>query len=110
MHAAKHVSKGSSIVAPTQAAQCVMNCTQGRTWTTRKFCIQSSLALQDQQQGAALSEAAVQHLLGHSVDGGMAWAGAAHWRYRTRAATKPASSAQAGEAAEDALAAKPAAR
>ena len=90
-----------------------MNCTrvtQGWTWPPRRLCIQSSLALQDQQQGAALSEAAVQHLLGHSVDGGMAWAGAAHWRYRTRAATKPASSAEAGEAAEDAPAAKPAPR
>jgi hypothetical protein len=33
------------------------------------------------------------HLLGSagaSVDSGLAWAGASHWRYRTRAAVKPA--------------------
>ena len=61
------------------------------------------------KQQAMLSEAAVQHLLGNSVSSGMAWAGAAHWRYRTRSSAKPAA-AEGAAAAEDAAAAKPAAR
>lgn len=61
------------------------------------------------EQQATLSEAAVQHLLGNSVDSGMAWAGAAHWRYRTRGASKPAA-ADGDAAAEEVPAAKPAAR
>ncbi len=51
----------------------------------------------------------MQHLLGNTVDSGMAWAGAAHWRYRTRSSAKPAG-ADGGAADEEAPAAKPAAR
>ena len=61
------------------------------------------------EQQAKLSEAAVQHLLGNSAGSGMAWAGAAHWRYRTRAASRPAA-AEGGEAGAEAPAAKPATR
>lgn len=45
----------------------------------------------------SLSQAAMQHLLGTAgaaVDSGLAWAGASHWRYRTRAAVKPATTAE----------------
>ncbi len=44
----------------------------------------------------SLSEAAMHHLLGSSgaaVDTGLAWAGASHWHYRTRAAARPANAA-----------------
>lgn len=58
------------------------------------------------EESTTLSKAAMQHLLGHSVDLGMAWAGAAHWRYRTRAATKPAA-AKDGAAAEEGPPVKP---
>ena len=51
----------------------------------------------------------MQHLLGNTVDSGMAWAGAAHWRYRTRSSAKPAG-VDGGAADEEAPAAKPAAR
>ena len=61
------------------------------------------------EQQTKLSEAAVQHLLGNSAGSGMAWAGAAHWRYRTRAAARPAA-AEGGEAGAEAPAAKPANR
>ena len=61
------------------------------------------------EQQAKLSEAAVQHLLGNGAGSGMAWAGAAHWRYRTRAAARPAA-AEGGEAGAEAPAAKPATR
>ena len=61
------------------------------------------------EQQTTLSEAAVQHLLGNTVDAGMAWAGAAHWRYRTRSSAKPAA-AGGDAAAEDAPASKPAVR
>ena len=53
------------------------------------------------EQQTKLSEAAVQHLLGNSAGSGMAWAGAAHWRYRTRAAARPAA-AEGGEAGAEA--------
>ncbi len=52
-------------------------------------CLQASEQL-------SLSEAAMHHLLGSagaSVDAGLAWAGASHWRYRTRAAVKPTAAA-----------------
>ncbi|BDA50103.1 Condensin complex subunit 2 [Coccomyxa sp. Obi] len=45
----------------------------------------------------SLSQAAMQHMLGTAgaaVDSGLAWAGASHWRYRTRAAVKPATTAE----------------
>lgn len=45
----------------------------------------------------SLSQAAMQHLLGTAgatVDSGLAWAGASHWRYRTRAAVKPATTTE----------------
>ena len=61
------------------------------------------------EQQTTLSEAAVQHLLGNTADSGMAWAGAAHWRYRTRSSAKPAA-AEGGAADKEAPAAKPAAR
>ena len=45
----------------------------------------------------SLSEAAIQHMLGEvgaAVNPGLAWAGASHWRYRTRAALKPAAASE----------------
>lgn len=61
------------------------------------------------EQQTTLSAAAVQHLLGNTVESGMAWAGAAHWRYRTRSSVKPAA-AEGAAADEEAPAAKPTAR
>lgn len=56
-----------------------------------------------QQQGPALSEAALAHMLGEesALEPNLAWAGASHWRYRTRGATaaKPAGSSGATEPA-----------
>ena len=61
------------------------------------------------EQQPKLSTAAVQHLLGNSASSGLAWAGAAHWRYRTRAAARPVA-AEGGEAGAEAPAAKAATR
>ena len=44
-----------------------------------------------------LSETAIQHMLGEvgaAVNPGLAWAGASHWRYRTRAALRPAAASE----------------
>ena len=48
---------------------------------------------EEAEEQLSLSEAAIQHMLGEvgaAVNPGIAWAGASHWRYRTRAALRPA--------------------
>lgn len=57
--------------------------------------------LQVSNRRVSLSEVAMNQLLGRAgaaVDSGLAWAGASHWRYRTRAAVKPAPTADEPQA------------
>ena len=53
--------------------------------------------MQQAEEQVSLSETAIQHMLGEAgaaVNPGLAWAGASHWRYRTRAALRPAAASK----------------
>ena len=69
--------------------------------SSSKAMTQDICGYQQAGERLSLSQAAMQHLLGTAgaaVDSGLAWAGASHWRYRTRAAVKPATTAEEMEA------------
>lgn len=51
------------------------------------------------EEQLSLSETTIQHMLGEvgaAVNPGLAWAGASHWRYRTRAALRPVAATEEG--------------